>query len=647
MADINGIGYYVLTYRSTLSSLKAGEFKVGPASQVVIAELPVGGMRGPGGFSSLFGNPTEPRILNLKSQPLSVKVLPLPAEGKPANFSGAVGDFAMTATASPTELTVGDPVAAEIMISGTGNFDALTEPALTAPQGWKTYPAKRYSIEGQLDQNQIPTLERKIGYSQVFIPEAVQNTLPPFEINYFSTREKKYITLRTNAIELNMKPAPPLPGGERAGGAGAQGESQEVPPLILDPQANITDIVIKPPAVSRWALPAGALLLRSDTFWSVQAVPVGLLILACVLALMRRQRESRQAGRAGELRAAWAVFEKDAKNESEFLRAAAQFIHTTKAGESVEEPELKAILDRYQASNFTADKAATTLNSGDRRQITSELSRLMNRSLAKVTALTVLLLACGSLYAQPAKAETVNPDEVYREAVTELEKQNYPRAQYLAESLIKKEPPMLSPEVFQLIGHARYRQGDMGRAALWYQRAQLLDTRSPELQQNVRYLNGRLRCLSFPEGPILRQWSLWLTLNQWMIIAAIGGWLILLPLAWWILGRRQHGGRVLSLCLVGLAVAIPASTFAALRPLGADRVKDISVVILPDTRAYTAATVTAGNVIDLPPGSQVRVLEKRGKWIYVQIPNEPENLLGWLEEVTLAPLWDWDTALVP
>jgi hypothetical protein len=99
--------------------------------------------------------------------------------------------------------------------------------------------------------------------------------------------------------------------------------------------------------------------------------------------------------------------------------------------------------------------------------------------------------------------------------------------------------------------------------------------------------------------------------------------------------------------VVGLFVAIPAATFAALRPLGPDRVKDISIVTLPDVNSYTSATVTSGSVISLPPGSQVRTLETRGPWLYVEIPGSPERLRGWVEVSAVTPLWTWDASLVP
>jgi hypothetical protein len=230
--------------------------------------------------------------------------------------------------------------------------------------------------------------------------------------------------------------------------------------------------------------------------------------------------------------------------------------------------------------------------------------------------------------------------------VTELEKGNFTKAQYLAESLTKKTPPQLSSEVFQIIGHARYRQKDLGRAALWYQRAQLLDGGNPELRQNLRHLFDLTRYLSFNEASPLTEISLKLSSNQWLYLIAVGIWLLFLPLAWRVLtGRSQSWPFILS--AIGLMILLPASTLATIRPASETRVKDISLVNQPDISAYTAATVTSGSVISLPPGSQVRVLEKRGSWVFVEIPNVPENLRGWVESGALTPLWIWDEKLVP
>lgn len=644
---IDGVGYYVLTFRSTLSSLRTGDLKVGPASLEMLVEVPMENQRQilPPGFpQGFFGGNSEPRKMVVKSQQVTLKVLPLPDEGKPANFSGAVGEFQMTATASPTQLEVGTPISVEIAISGAGNFDALTTPALVSTGGWKLYPAKRYNIDGQIDQNQTPTLERKMGYTQVLIPEAVHPNVPPFELNYFSPAEKKYITLRTEAIPLVMTPAP-----VESAPPDATTSSQtlaEVPPPVVDPQADITDILINPASSARWISQTPALLLQSRAFWSAQAVPIALFALASLMAVARRRRQERNAGRAGELRQAWEKLEAAGADDHDFLRQAAQFIHNVKGAEAIQEAPLQKILDRYAKTNFSG-RNAEPVSAEEKREFKQTLSGLYKKALS---TLGLLLLSCfwlGSAHARENTTKATTPDEIYRQAVEELKKENFNKAQYLAESLTKKEPPQLSPQVFEIIGHARYRQKDLGRAALWYQRAQLLDGRTPELRQNLRHLFEQTRYLSFSSSSPLVDLSTKLTLNEWLITASVGLWLIFLPLIWRTWKGRSASNWPEIIITLGVLLLIPSAGFAALRPSAAARVEGISIVTQPDVDSYTAATVTSGSVIPLPPGSQVRLIEKRGSWFYVEIPSKPENLRGWVEASALTPLWPWDTNLVP
>lgn len=648
---IDGIGYNVLTFRSTLSPLHAGDLQVGPAKMEILVEVPVQGQQRqmlPPGFPQVFFGGSEPRKLIVQSPQVRLKVLPLPTEGKPAGFNGAVGDFSISASASPTELIVGDPLSVDMIVVGSGNFDALVTPGLVQPSGWRLYPAKRYSIEGNLDPNMPPTLERKIGFSQVMVPDAVHPAVPPFEMSFFSPTQKQYVTVRTEAIPLVMRPAAALP--PAAAGVAAAATGTAVPPPAMKPRADITDIVVKPSPRAHWVMPPGALLVQNRNFWTLQIVPVGMLIFAAMVALVRRRREARRSGLAGELRDAWASLEAGAANDTEFLRRAAQLILQAHAGQPVTDPALKGILDRYQSTNFSVANTAS-LSGRERQDVMRTLAPLVRHSVAIAVILiaSLLLGTPGAVSAQSAKpaVAAATPDEIYRQAVGEIEKGNFTKAQYLAESLTKKKPPQLSSEVFELIGHARYKQDDIGRAALWYQRAQLLDARSPELRQNLRHLRERLGFITFSPGSPLTAWSYWFGPNEWVLIAAGGLWLVLLALAWRVLVGRRGTGWVIALSILGFLVAVPAATFAALRVPGPERVQDINVVVLPEVQAYTAATVTAGSVIDLPPGSQVRLLERRGAWAYVEIPNEPEHLRGWVEVPAMAPLWPWDPVLLP
>ncbi len=643
---INDIDYVVITYRSTLSALHAGDLKVGPATCELLYEvydensqrqmsrgLP---------FGMIMGS-AEPRKQVVKSQEVKIKVLPLPTEGKPANFSGAVGDFSISATATPSELSVGDPLAVDITIDGSGNFDALNPPSLMPPEGWKAYPPRRYNVDGPIDPNLTPTLQRRIAYSMVFVPEKVLTELPPFELSYFSPTQKKYVSARTPAIALKIKPGAVVAAVTAV--EGSDGVEAPKPPPVQQPKPQISDILMNVPVKAKWlsTTAVSAPLTTSARFWAIQSIPAALVILAALFTWFRRYQAEATSGLRGELQQLWHGLEETNLADRDFLQRAAHFIHRSQPGE-VKDEELKQIIHRYETQSFTAaPSSGQELGTEERSRILSALAPLLKR-----TAILIATLAMFSLHAGAADA---SPDEVYQQAREALEKGKFTQAQYLGESLTKQQPPALSSAVFTLIANARYRQEDMGRAALWYQRAQLLDPLNPEVRQNLRHLDKELRFFRFGEDSPLAEWSLLLNKNTWVIAASAGVWLILLALMRWILASSQKGSSgafALIFSIIGLLIFIPSATFAAIRPVPGDRVKNVMVVTAREVRAYTAATLTSGSVIDkIPPGSQVRLLEKRGAWSYIEIPTSDEHVRGWIESATYTPLWPWNMDLVP
>ncbi|MGV3663601.1 MAG: BatD family protein [Prosthecobacter sp.] len=644
---INGIGYTIITYRSMLSALHPGDLKVGPASSELlfdVMEEDPRQMRRALPFGMMMGS-SETRKLVVKSLDVKVKVLPLPTEGKPANFSGAVGDFSLSATASPHDLAVGDPLAVDITVDGSGNFEGLQPPSLTPPDGWKPYPPRRYNVDGPVDPNLTPTAQRRVGYSMVFVPEKIHTELPPFELSYFSPTQKKYVTASTAPIPLRIKPGVAVAGTTDV--AGAAGSETPRAPEVQQPKPNISDILANVPAKANWlgtTITANIPLTNSTRFWVIQSIPAILVLLALLFAWFRNMQREAASGLRGELRKLWQGLEQRDLDDREFLQRAAHFIHRSQPGE-VRDEELRQILQRYETLSFTAAHAPSPeLGSGERGRILNKLAPLMRNATVWV-AMLALGLASGTTTAHAADD---SPDEVYRQAREALDKGKFTQAQYLGESLTKRTPPALSAEVFALIGNARYRQEDLGRAALWYQRAELLDPTNAEVRQNLRHLDEKLRFFRIGGHTPLTEWSLLLRKNTWIMTASAGVWLMLLVVVWRVLaGRRASAGVMAALIGLGFLIFVPSAAFAALRPEPEARVKDVMVVTTPDVSAYTAATVTSGSVIDLPPGSQVRLLEKRGAWSYVEIPSTGDPVRGWVEGSTYTPLWTWEAGLVP
>ncbi|HZM05451.1 MAG TPA: BatD family protein, partial [Candidatus Saccharimonadales bacterium] len=130
-------------------------------------------------------------------------ILPLPIAGRPAGFSGAVGQFEVNSELSDTHSIAGDPLTLRMKVTGSGSFDRVNTTMLGLVDGWKTYqptakfqPADSagYSGERDFEQAVIPT-------------QAGRQTLPALAFSFFNPVTKEYETKRTAALSVDVSAA--------------------------------------------------------------------------------------------------------------------------------------------------------------------------------------------------------------------------------------------------------------------------------------------------------------------------------------------------------------------------------------------------------------------------------------------------------
>jgi hypothetical protein len=180
--------YAAYEFSTTLVASRSGDIELGPA------ELQFD-LLAPGSGAAAFFGDSEPRPVTVRSQPVRFTVLPLPAKGKPAGFSGAVGRFTLAREVSPKAIQSGDPVTLTTRIEGAGNIDSFSCPALSLP-GVRAYPPVASLTESSLV------------CEQVLIPEtATAVEIPVLSVSYFDPRRERYQTLTSQAIEIPISPA--------------------------------------------------------------------------------------------------------------------------------------------------------------------------------------------------------------------------------------------------------------------------------------------------------------------------------------------------------------------------------------------------------------------------------------------------------
>ena len=154
----DGKRYNVVTWFGGISATKAGSYPASLSLDATVAvrdtsaPRPRGGRGGPFDdpfFNGIFDRtPMIEKNVTLKSEDMEIEVRPLPTEGRPENFSGAVGIFNFNEIEIPKQWKTGEPQQIRAEIGGSGNFSLVDAPGVTPPESWKTYKGRNEFTPG-------------------------------------------------------------------------------------------------------------------------------------------------------------------------------------------------------------------------------------------------------------------------------------------------------------------------------------------------------------------------------------------------------------------------------------------------------------------------------------------------------------------
>ena len=132
---------------------------------------------------------------------LTVHVDPLPT--RPADFSGGVGRFNISAQIDKTEVTAGDPINIRVVVGGVGNLKLLKQPELPVPKDFEKYDAK-VTDKTKLTSNGV---EGNMVYDFITVPRHQGDfTIPPITLTYYDTQANAYKTIKTQEFKVHVEP---------------------------------------------------------------------------------------------------------------------------------------------------------------------------------------------------------------------------------------------------------------------------------------------------------------------------------------------------------------------------------------------------------------------------------------------------------
>ncbi len=278
--------YFVYEMKKTIWTDKAGQFDPGHISILVKYPTEVGRVRDPfdfGFFSSrrLGVTKTKPLIQKPLVGPIEVK--PIPVEGQPAHFSGAVGQYSFNVTAKPTAVSVGDPITLSLTIraraagptgAAGGRLETLQPPPLLE---W-TELTQAFRIP--TDPMAGVVQGRRKRFTQSIRPktDAVAE-IPAIPFSYFDPRTEKFVTVYSDAIPITVRPADTMSVADVVEAGGRRPVATELKELsggILANYTGMDEVLTHQAFAPGW---------RSAAAVSVPPV----LFLACLV--MQRQRD--------------------------------------------------------------------------------------------------------------------------------------------------------------------------------------------------------------------------------------------------------------------------------------------------------------------------------------------------------------------
>ena len=130
---------------------------------------------------------------------IDIQVDPLPQ--RPANFSGGVGKFTISAQLDKTETKANDPVSMRVIISGTGNLKLLKQPVINVPKDFDKYEPK------VTDKTKLTSsgIEGSMIYDVLIVPRHQgKYEIPPVEFTYFDTSENAFKTIKSEGFTLDV-----------------------------------------------------------------------------------------------------------------------------------------------------------------------------------------------------------------------------------------------------------------------------------------------------------------------------------------------------------------------------------------------------------------------------------------------------------
>lgn len=192
---------YVEWKKTLLYPQKVGAIEINPMTLDVSIDTPTN-------RRDFFGNVIYNQTSNkVSSKNKVINVKPLPNQGRPKDFSGAVGNFNISLSSNKNELKATESFQLDLKVSGTGNLKLFSLPDLAVPSSLEKYdPEYKENVKVS-----VSGMNGSILNSYTIVPQFQgKYPIPQIKFTYFNPSTKKYVTIFTKEKIIDVFDGPKL-----------------------------------------------------------------------------------------------------------------------------------------------------------------------------------------------------------------------------------------------------------------------------------------------------------------------------------------------------------------------------------------------------------------------------------------------------
>lgn len=582
-----------------------------------------------------------------------INVSPLPS-GAPASFKGGVGKFSITAELSKDSLRTHDAASLIVRISGKGNVSLLEEPDVVFPPDFEVYDTK---VSESVDKASGGVSGSKT-YEFPFIPRSAGDfAIAPVKYSYYDINAGKYVTVETPLIpftvargnEPDVASTYPVPGVTQRG--------------VKNLNQDIRFINTKDNGLSA----KGEFFAGSVLFWVLTAAiaVMGAAICFLLRILARRRADIAGSKNRGATKMARKRLHKASGYLSQNLYSAFyEELHKALTGyvsdklnmpvsdlskERISETlaergvpaeaadRFVALVDACEFARYSPDagNAAMSAHYQDAVDVISSIDSYMKNSKKSgiATVVTVMLLlgfpAAG--HASDAYVDSLfnAANAAYTEGVWSEAVQAYSAIENLG---------LESPALYCNLGNAWFKNGDVSKAILYYERALKLDPSYDDARYNMTVASDFVqdRIEPVPEF-ILKTWvrnlcyaldsDAWAVSGLVFFAVAVAA-LLLFLLSGSLVWRRTGFFSAVVFFLLSLS----AVSFSFWQRSDYSR-KDGAIIMAPVVSVRSSPSSEAStDLFILHEGTKVQILDEVGDWRNIELADGRQ---GWMKSADM------------